>query len=63
MADFASWQQPTLAALAADQQAEAVMLRAIIAALAKEYAVMCDMFCKVPIKSEAYRNAKSVIGE
>ena len=61
MATFETWQQPTLAKLAADQQAEAVMLRAIIAALAKEYAVMCDMFCKVPVRNEAYLAAMDAI--
>jgi hypothetical protein len=63
MADFATWAQPTLAKLAADQQAEADRLRAIIADLAKEYEVMADMFCKVPMKNEAYQKAKSAIGE
>lgn len=61
MADFATWAQPTLAKLAADQQAEAAMLRAIIENLAREYAVMCDMFCKVPVRNPAYRAAMDAI--
>ena len=44
-----------------DQQAEAARLRAIIAALAKEYAVMCDQFCKVPVRSTAYLAAMDAI--
>ena len=44
-----------------DQQAEAVMLRAIIAALAKEYEVMANMFCKVPVRNEAYLAAMDAI--
>jgi len=61
MATFETWSQPTLAKLAADQQAEAAMLRAIIAELAKEYAALCDQFCKVPVRNEAYLAAMDAI--
>ncbi len=68
MADFASWSQPTLAKLAADQQAEIVRLNnaqcdtlRVLAELAAEYARVCDMFCKVPVRSAAYRAAMDAI--
>jgi len=61
MAEFASWAQPTLAKLAADQQSDAAMLRAIIAALTKEYAALCDQFCKKPVSNAAYLAAMDAI--
>lgn len=61
MATFETWSQPTLAKLAADQQSDAAMLRALIAELAKEYAALCDQFCKVPDRSTAYRAAMDAI--
>ncbi len=61
MATFETWQQPTLAKLAADQQADAVRLRAIIENLAREYAALCDMSCKVPVRSAAYLAAMDAI--
>ena len=61
MADFASWQQPNLANLAADQQAEIVRLNnqqaatlAVLKGLAVEYAELCDKVCKFPQRNVAY---------
>jgi hypothetical protein len=68
MADFATWAQPTLAKLAADQQAEIVRLNnaqcdtlRVLVELAAEYARVCDMFCKVPVRSAAYLAAMDAI--
>ncbi len=52
----------------ADQQAEIVRLNnaqcdtlRILAELAAEYERVCDMFCKVPVRSTAYRAAMDAI--
>lgn len=51
-----------------DQQAEIVRLNnaqcdtlRVLAELAAEYARVCDMFCKVPVKNPAYRAAMDAI--
>jgi hypothetical protein len=61
MADFATWAQPTLAKLAADQQAEAVRLRAIIADLCRVIESLCSNDCKKPERIPAYLNAMDAI--
>lgn len=69
MTDFKSWSQENLAKLAADQQAA-------IIAQANEHAAtlvvlkgvlefcdeLCDQFCKVGVRNEAYRAGKRAIG-
>lgn len=61
MADFPSWSQQNLAALAADQQAAMVALNnanahtlSVLQRLAQEYARLCDEVCKVPTRHAAY---------
>lgn len=68
MADFLSWSQPNLAALAADQQAEIVRLNnehartlAVLKGLAAEYAGLCDQFCKQPQRNKAYVAAMGLL--
>ena len=64
MADFQSWSQQNLAALAADQQAAMVALNnanahtlSVLQRLAQEYAKLCDEVCKVPVRNPAYVSA------
>ena len=61
MADFTTWQQPTLAQLAADQQAEIVRLNnelartlAVLKDLAEAFEYECDQFCKRAVRNVAY---------
>ena len=61
MADFPSWSQQNLAALAADQQAAMVALNnanahtlGVLQRLAQEYAKLCDEVCKAPVRNAAY---------
>lgn len=61
MADFASWSQPTLSQLAADQQAETVRLNnelartlAVLKDLAEAFDYECDQFCKRAVRNVAY---------
>ena len=68
MADFPSWSQPTLAALAADQQAEIVRLnnelaRTLVALkkLAEAFESECDKFCKHPQRNPAYVAAMELL--
>ena len=64
MADFPSWQQPNLANLAADQQAEIVRLNnelartlVVLKGLATEYERVGDIYNFVPARHEAYQVA------
>ena len=68
MADFPSWSQPTLAALAADQQAEIVRLNnelartlVVLEGLAETFERECDQFCKVPVRNAAYVAAMELL--
>jgi hypothetical protein len=61
MADFATWQQPTLAAFAADMQAERRRHLEVMRYLIAEYERVCSEFCIKPERHEAYRVAKEVV--
>lgn len=68
MADFPSWSQQTLAALAADQQAEIVRLNnehaatlAVLKGLAEAFEINCDIFCQKPVRFPAYREAMKAL--
>jgi|LakMenEpi03Aug12_release.lakeMendotaPanAssembly.Ray.scaffolds.fasta_scaffold156040_2 hypothetical protein len=59
--DFTQWQQPNLASLAADQQAEIVRLNnelartlAVLKDLAEAFEYECDQFCKRAVRNVAY---------
>ena len=59
--DFTQWQQPNLANLAADQQAEIVRLNnelartlAVLKDLAEAFEYECDQFCKRAVRNVAY---------
>ena len=66
--DFASWSQPNLANLAADQQAEIVRLNnelartlVVLKGLMAEYERMGDVYCFVPARHEAYQAADRLL--
>ena len=68
MADFKSWGHDTLAQFAAESQAEIVLLNnlnaetlRVLSGLMREYERTCDMFCKQPVRNEAYRAAKHLM--
>lgn len=61
MADFLSWSQPNLANLAADQQAEIVLLNnelartlVVLKGLITAFEYECDIYCKKPMRNPAY---------
>lgn len=68
MADFRSWSQENLANLAAEQQAEIIRLNnqdcarlKLLRDLCAEFDLLSDMFCKVPVRNEAYRAAMEAL--
>jgi hypothetical protein len=68
MADFASLSPAILSQLAADQQAEIVRINnehartiAVLKGLAEAFEIECDIFCKLPMRNEAYRTAMEVL--
>ena len=68
MADFASWSQPNLANLAADQQAEIVRLNnelartlAVLKGLMTEYERMGDIHNFVPLRHQPYQVAQKAL--
>ena len=68
MADFASWSQPNLANLAADQQAEIVRLNnelaktlVVLKGLAEAFEYHSDQFCKHPQRNPAYIAAMELL--
>ncbi len=74
MADFATWSQSNLAQLAIEQQADNNRLLAagiaqanenarilqVLRGLMTEYERMGDVYCFVPARHEAYRDAEGV---
>lgn len=74
MADFATWSQSNLAQLAIEQQADNNRLLAagiaqanenarilqVLRGLMTEYERMGDVYCFVPARHEAYRDAEKV---
>ena len=68
MADFPSWSQPTLAALAADQQAEIVRINnelartlVVLKGLVTAFEYECDIYCKKPQRNPAYVAAMELL--
>ena len=67
-ATFETWQQPNLANLSADQQAEIVRLNnqqvkmlAVLKGLAESFEIECDHFCKKAVRNPAYVAAMELL--
>ena len=68
MADFASWQQPNLANLATDQQADIVRINnelartlVVLKGLVTAFEYECDIYCKKPVRNPAYVAAMELL--